>query len=681
MKNIILLILLFITNIEINSQTSFIKFSGPPSGCTAVAVHPWNSQLIFAGTQNSGIFRSTDGGLTWGPYGKGYPILPSLATASTGVGKIIFDLDYPDIIYICSGYDETGQGAGILRSTDCGANWAIWGTGLPQASWISELSINPYNHNEFYAVAPFGLFKSTNRGADWSRMTVNNPSGPVVFPERESLRFCLFTSNGNIIETADGGGLYKVFRSGLGDYMRSYSSCVDSLTGDIYFSNYSGLFKKTGRKKIASLESKFQISDPAIQVTGPISSYARIAYNPKSGTVFANTNYGLFRSSDHGNNWTFVLPDIGTKNLWAGNKTVFYANDKMIVSTRDGLMASKDDGLTWQFFSNGPTASAISDIQIFSKDPKHWLAINQNGTYSYGDTAANWSRFKNKILADALCIAYNPLDNNVIFVGANGYAENHYGLLRTKDGGKNWQDISPAENLSVTAIAVNPVDPKIVYFGAGENVWKTSDGGDTWKIINNQPGSYMVRLIKIAPSNPVVVYVSRFGSNPANTGIYLTENGGNTWYKRVKGLTYTDMTAMAVHPTNSYIVFAGNASDGMFKTTDAGQSWMPINDFKNVGANSYKISDILFKQENPNEIYTSVAGPYQGDMAGLYYSKDFGATWQKQSIAGIPNYSFSVLRRYMTGSTEHLLAGTAGGGIVEFISTNSTLKSGVKSGK
>jgi photosystem II stability/assembly factor-like uncharacterized protein len=216
-----------------------------------------------------------------------------------------------------------------------------------------------------------------------------------------------------------------------------------------------------------------------------------------------------------------------------------------------------------------------------------------------------------------------------------------------------WREIGPTNQAGRVSVFVGvPGDPNILYVaGANGGIFKSTNGGTTWKPIFDHQAVLSIGDIAIAPSNANVLYVGTGEGNPRNNasfgnGIYRSNDGGETWSHL--GLDDTDRIArIRIDNRNPDIVYAcalghewgPNEQRGVFKTTDGGKNWQKVL-YRDT---STGCSDIDVNPENSNEIY---AGMYTflrqawhlrsgGGETALYKSMDGGATWKKLAN-GIP---------------------------------------------
>ena len=234
----------------------------------------------------------------------------------------------------------------------------------------------------------------------------------------------------------------------------------------------------------------------------------------------------------------------------------------------------------------------------------------------------------------------------IAFTSISIFAQN--GAVDTKVFDRlEWRSIGPANMGGRTAdVEGVPGNPNIVYVGtASGGVWKTMNGGVTWKPIFERQGTISVGDIALQPGNPDVVWVGTGEANPRNSvsfgdGVYKSTDGGKTWSH--VGLKDTRHIArILIHPTNPDVAYVGalghafgpNDERGVFMTTDGGKTWAKTLFIDN----EHGISDLEIDQSNPNILYaavwrferkpwTFVSGSEKG---GVYKSIDGGRTWNK----------------------------------------------------
>ncbi len=226
------------------------------------------------------------------------------------------------------------------------------------------------------------------------------------------------------------------------------------------------------------------------------------------------------------------------------------------------------------------------------------------------------------------------------------------GVFRTTNGGESWEPITDGKIPlgSIGSIAVADNDPNIIYVGTGSDgvrsnvstghgVYRTSDGGKTWKYL----GLYdigQVGAVRIHPTNADIAWVAAYGDifKPnADRGVYKTVDGGKTWKKTLYMNDSTGAMDVELQPGNPNVVYAwmnrierkpwtiisGSREGGFFKSTDGGETWTKGG--KGLPSELIGKGNMAVTAANPQRIYALVEALPGG---GLYRSDDAGANWQ-----------------------------------------------------
>lgn len=216
-----------------------------------------------------------------------------------------------------------------------------------------------------------------------------------------------------------------------------------------------------------------------------------------------------------------------------------------------------------------------------------------------------------------------------------------------------WRSIGPANMGGRTAdVEGVPGDPNTVFVAsASGGLWKTVNGGISWKPIFERQGTISLGDIALAPSNPDVVWAGTGESNTRNSvsfgdGVYKSTDGGKTWQHM--GLRDTErISAIVIHPQNPDVVYVGalghafgaNEDRGVFMTTDGGRTWT-----KTLYIDKeHGVSDLDMDPTNPNILYAGMwsferkAWTHRSgsEKGGVFKSIDGGRTWNKLSN-GLP---------------------------------------------
>lgn len=226
------------------------------------------------------------------------------------------------------------------------------------------------------------------------------------------------------------------------------------------------------------------------------------------------------------------------------------------------------------------------------------------------------------------------------------------GVWKTTDAGTTWKNISDHffNTTGIGDVTVAPSDPNIIYVGTGEGpvrgvktshgdgVYKSTDAGKTWKHVGLEASRHISRVF-VHPKNPNKVYVAAQG-NPwgpnEERGIYLSENGGDTWEKILyvnENSGFGDLTVDASNPDfmmatswdfnrKPWVVQSGGPGSKVFKTTDGGKTWKKID--KGLPKLKGKMG-IAISPANPKIVYMAIEA--LGEKGGVYRSDNAGESF------------------------------------------------------
>ena len=242
------------------------------------------------------------------------------------------------------------------------------------------------------------------------------------------------------------------------------------------------------------------------------------------------------------------------------------------------------------------------------------------------------------------------------YMGATGG-----GVWKTEDCGTSWAPIGDGQIAtgSIGSIAVSDSDPNVVWVGTGSaairsnvivgrGTYKSIDAGKTWQSVGLRDAGQIGSVI-IHPTHPEIVWLaalgSPFGPND-DRGIFKTNDGGQTWKKTLFVNDRTGGRVLAINPANPDELYAGMyrgfrkgwdiisggpaSEGGIFKSTDGGDTWAKLSN--GLPSNLIGKIDIDVARSNPRIVYAMVEAP--GAEGGLYKSEDNGASWKLVNNSG-----------------------------------------------
>lgn len=334
---------------------------------------------------------------------------------------------------------------------------------------------------------------------------------------------------------------------------------------------------------------------------------------------------GLYKSSDYGETWNKIAPEIGTYSHTSDilvnphdNKYIYTSfsigNFYLGYPGNGGVWRSSDNGATWERTLN---VAMVFDLELHPTDPSVvYAAVGGGGStagfYKSTDYGATWENSSTGLISSSsinrmqisLCKSSPNIIYSLIFNGATSLA------FKSTNGGDTWtqmQSDNPLGGYSGSlgwydqgnydlVITVNPDEPNYVLVGNVE-LHKSTDGQKFNVVRNNSrndlwasPMHVDYHKIVFAPSNSDVIYVGSDG------GVFKSTDGGSTWFNRNNGLATIQLYAVGSHPLDKDILVGGAQDNGNFKTVNGGETnW----ELETTGDGM----SCFFDYENPNILY------------------------------------------------------------------------------
>ncbi len=269
---------------------------------------------------------------------------------------------------------------------------------------------------------------------------------------------------------------------------------------------------------------------------------------------------------------------------------------------------------------------------------------------------------------------------NLYYMGAGGG-----GVWESRDYGQSWQNISDKyfKNNNIGAIAVAPSNPKIIYVGTGnpafrntfltgDGMYKSTDGGETWGHIGLEKTG-IISWIIVDPNDPNVVYVAALGqgwvSNPER-GVFKSTDGGETWKKILYVDDKTGAITLAMDPSNPRVLYAsmwqayrrhwmlssGGPGSGIYKTTDGGARWTNISHNPGLPPGIWGKVTVAVAPSDPDVVYTVIQVKYRGQIGGLFRSDNGGQSWKLMNNSpAITQRAMYYMRVYVDPKNPNLI--------------------------
>ncbi len=581
-----------------------------------IIVHPDNSDIVYVAAigplwssgGDRGVYRTTDGGKTWNAV--------LTIDEHTGVNDIIMDHKNPEVIYAAAfqrrrhvfTYLGGGPGSGLYKTVNGGESWEKINKGLPTVDMGRiGLTISPANHEIIYAIVEAaqgkgGFYKSTNRGASWTKQGNHSTSGNYyqeiiadpINPEK------IYSMNTFMQVSTDGGKSFKnvgetfkhVDNHCLWIDPKDTDHLLAGCDGGIYESfdgaatwQYKANLPITQFYKVAvdntepfyyiygGTQDNFSMGGPSRTISANgISNHEwfmthggdgfESAIDPDNpNIVYAQSQYGnlvrydklsgeklgikpLPRKGENTYRWNWDAPlEVSAHQ---GGRIYFAANK---------LFRSDDKGNSWKVISDDLTAQINrNDLKVMGQVWSTDAVAKNSSTSPYGTIVA---------------FSESPLNENLLYVGTDD------GLIQiTEDGGENWKKVENIEGVPsrtyVNEVMASKHDENVVYAAFNHHkygdfkpyIFKSEDKGRNWSSIsNNLPERGSVYALEEDPVDPNLLFAG------TEFGLFYTSNGGNTWIQLKTGLPTIAVRDIAIQPRENDLVI-GTFGRGFYVLDD-----------------------------------------------------------------------------------------------------------------
>ena len=624
---------------------------GPTRGgrTRASAGVPGQPNVFYVGQVNGGVWKTDDAGRTWTPIFDGQP--------SQAVGAIAVAPSDSNIIYVSSGEGlarpDLAVGDGIYKSTDAGKTWTHL-PGLRDTQGIPALAVDPRDANRVFAAAlghPYGaneergIYLSTDGGQNWQKVLSKgeNVGGSDVEID---------ASNPDVMYA----GMWEL-RLGPWEDANQYQG-----TGGGLFKSTDG--GKNWKQLTNGLPKVIQVN-LTIAPSQPSRLFAAVA--GARGETGQGSEVGIYRSDDAGENWQRITMDPRPAGRIGGGDLpmpkVDPKNPDVVFCTSTVTMKSTDGGKTWSSFHGAPGGDDYQNMWINPNDSNTILLVSDQGAQVSLNGGRTWSTWYNQPTAQLYHVATS---SGFPYLVCGGQQESGSVCVssRGNDGEITFRDWHPVGVIEYGYSAPDPLNTDIIY-GAGrrevtryslktgqvQNVAPIPVADPKYRADRTQP-------ILFSPIDPHVLYY-------ATNFIFKTMDGGNTWKTisgdlarehsgvpasvgsaaskdanadKQRGVVY----ALAPSFKSLNTLWAGTDDGLIWTTRDAGVNW------KNVTPGELtpwsKVTQIVASHFDDETAYASVSRFRIDDLKPyIYRTHDGGKTW-KLITAGLPDSPVNTVR-------------------------------------
>ena len=592
------------------ATASWEKTAGP-SGITTNVIFEANN-IVYAGTETQGVYKSIDNGLHWVP-------------ANTGIERAsISDIIASGTNLLAAAKSTCASYLNIFKSTDNGASWT--GTSGLAGNVVHSFVIKDGSVWATFAGLPknSGLARSTDNGNTWQVVPsiITNAGAAIV--------------SDNAIIIAEDNFIWRSTDDGMSwDVVEQFA-----LTG-------ISSFARAGTKLFGAATTGIQTStDNGASWNFEAFSNGAYSFSAIGSTIYLGSSSKVFKSTDLGTTWIDVSTGLGK----GGIQALLYDGSTLFAGTPAdavGIFRSTNGGASWEAAAAGlPVASLIRGQIAFGAYV--FAGTEGDGIYRSSDHGNTWTKtdVDNSLLAHQLVFAF-CIKDNALYAGAGN------GIYKSTDGGTTFQRTLNGfpQNINVTAYSLTVSSGNIlaavnISFSPSqslEGIFYSPDDGSNWHQANLPIQPTFVSAV--ASDGTSRAYAGVYGQSFSVTGLYQSTDAGITWVSRTDVLQI-DIERLAVKGNN---VLASTLFTGFF-SIDFGETWgsstpgfcAPFG----CGVATYTLRD--------NSIFA-------GNSAGMFLSTDSGASWTDIN-QGFPTCPVPVVEA-SCADNNYLFAGTFGEGI------------------
>lgn len=346
------------------------------------------------------------------------------------------------------------------------------------------------------------------------------------------------------------------------------------------------------------------------------------------------------------------------------------------------LSSSTFNELKFRGIGSAFKSGRIADVEIDPNDTSVWyVGVGSGGVWKTVNSGTTWTPiFDSQSVYAIGSVTIDPSNSNTVWVGTGeNNAGRHIsfgdGIYKSEDAGKTWKNMGLPKSEHISEIIVHPTDSNTVWVasqgplwskGGDRGLYKTTDGGKTWKRTLGDDEWTGVTDLLIDPRNPKRLYAATwqkhrtvagyYGSGP-NTAIYKSEDGGETWDKLTNGLPSSEMgkIGLAISPQNPDVVYAAielkRRTGAVYRSDNRGASWVKGADATAGGTGPHYYQELYASPHHFDRIY----------LAGvrMQISLDGGKTFttMKEEHKHSDNHSLT----FVEGDENYLLMGSDGG--------------------
>jgi uncharacterized protein (TIGR03437 family) len=581
---------------------------------------------VFLAAAGGGVWRSDDSGNSWAP--------TSNAMSSMSSGALVLDqrTGPQGTLYYGTGdiFSGISYGSGVFKSTDAGVTWQQMGQNFVRGFTL-RVVLHPTDPQTLFIARDSGIWRTSDGGNTWAKLLSSN-SGSIndvaVDANNPLLVFATLAdpagaqTNG-VYRSLDGGSTWNLiqalpFGGGVGR-MTLAKTPANSQVVCVLVANINDTLNGLYRSDDSGATWRSLAVPPSLFYTGVSNNTGGynqlLAMDPSSSSLIYAGGSSLYGSSDGGQTWASLSVDgQGQPTIHPAMFSMAFqagSSGSVYVGTEGGIYRSLDSGQTWFNLNNSLPIALINAVAITPGGSQIVAGGESIGAISLTGQFSSWNQMLGGYVGS---VFLDSGSSSTIYAG-----QVQTSLYRSTDSGSDWSAINPAVVAPFYEyygpFIADPNNAGNILFGASQ-VWRSTNQGATWSAVSPQLATNgdFITALGVATGAPRTIAVT------ANGLVFYSADGATKWTPGT-GLPQQYLTGVAFDPQNplrAYVTAWGYVTGNVFRTTDGGATWQDIgssNRLPNAPVNAvvvdprgpiYVASDVgVFRNTDGNSLWTS----------------------------------------------------------------------------
>lgn len=477
---------------------------------------------LYATTHAGNAYKATSPLAVW------TPLTITAWPANSRIDAIAVDRADSQIVY--AGIESLG----VYRSNDGGSSWAgplTTGFTVPAFFFINQLAVDPADSTHVFAATSAGIFRSVNSGSNWT-LVDGSPCSSIDFKPGASSQMIAMSGLGLVLESSDNGATWgpmgiELQSNGLPKARYAAGPVTRLLYASSFGMSISGELPHTHSNRNTGIGSAATVSRIVKANDGTV----YVGMDADWGSLYRRGNPDYQYAGFY---WSLLQAITGLRQTTGLSVSATNSNVIFFVNRGNELIRTTDGAQTWSpphpQFTSGSASDYITDVQIAPDNPQvAYVTRTETGVWRTTNGGTTFTQLTNSPHYVA-AVGVHPANSAMLY--AAGGPDNGSGIYKSTDGGATWtEQLAPSavSHLSYNSFVFHPTDANTVFALGFGGVQKTINGGGSWGLMNFGPlagTNIAASALLFDPVLPSTMIVLNNGNAP---GFSRSVDGGVTW--------------------------------------------------------------------------------------------------------------------------------------------------------